>query len=241
MSEKFNYVYKSTCIVEGEDFGKFYIGSHYGKLNDDYFGTGVSMLNLYKKYGKINSDYLPNFKKEILCICESRQDAYDKETELISSYINDSLCINKSLHGVGVKCHSKEAREKMSLRNKNRSSIVKAYVGKKLRESNSFKLSIIRREKDPSYIQKRLDHIHKLTKSEKFSKCVSKNNKIMWENPDYRNKMTRKWKLTQDYKGYAKGHVFNTSKECRAAIALFGSEFKRLKDAKIIIPNHSSE
>lgn len=47
------YVYKTINKING----KMYIGSHYGKLNDDYLGSGLLITRAIEKHGK------QNFKK----------------------------------------------------------------------------------------------------------------------------------------------------------------------------------
>lgn len=70
------YIYLTTHLTNG----KQYIGQHYGELDDDYFGSGTIMLKILKTEGK------KNLKKEILCICESREEADLKEKEYIEKY-----------------------------------------------------------------------------------------------------------------------------------------------------------
>lgn len=70
------YIYKTTNLING----KQYIGQHYGKINDSYLGSGTLILKAIEKYGK-NSFY-----KEVLEICQSREDANEKEKFYISLY-----------------------------------------------------------------------------------------------------------------------------------------------------------
>ena len=70
------YIYLTTNLING----KKYIGQHKGELNDFYFGSGVLITKALEKYGK------DNFKKEILEICSSREEADEKEKFYISKY-----------------------------------------------------------------------------------------------------------------------------------------------------------
>lgn len=70
------YIYLTTNKING----KQYIGQHYGELADDYFGSGSLILKALQTYGK------QNFTKEILEICESREQADEREIFWISYY-----------------------------------------------------------------------------------------------------------------------------------------------------------
>lgn len=56
--EKINYVYCTTNLINSRK----YIGSHTGKIHDNYLGSGVNLTKALKKYGK------ENFIKEILWV-----------------------------------------------------------------------------------------------------------------------------------------------------------------------------
>lgn len=70
------YIYLTTNLING----KQYIGQHKGKPNDDYFGSGTAITRAINKYGK------ENFQKEILCYCESQQEANEKEKYYIQKF-----------------------------------------------------------------------------------------------------------------------------------------------------------
>ncbi len=73
-------VYLTTNKVNG----KQYVGSHTTEnLDDNYLGSGIIIKKAVKKYGKVN------FKKEILKICESREEAILLEEYFINE--NNSL------------------------------------------------------------------------------------------------------------------------------------------------------
>lgn len=70
------YIYLTTNLING----KKYIGQHKGEINDSYLGSGVLLTKALEKYGK------ENFKKEILEICNSREEADEKEKFYIQKY-----------------------------------------------------------------------------------------------------------------------------------------------------------
>lgn len=71
------YNYIITNIVNG----KCYIGMHSTNTdNDRYLGSGVSLKLAIKKYGR------GKFIKNILCICETKEEAYKNESFFIEKY-----------------------------------------------------------------------------------------------------------------------------------------------------------
>lgn len=66
-------VYKTVNKLNG----MYYIGIHNG-TNDDYFGSGVGLLNAIKKYGK------ENFKREVLHTVDSREEALLIEQSMVN-------------------------------------------------------------------------------------------------------------------------------------------------------------
>lgn len=68
-------IYRTTNIVNG----KIYIGKHETTdPNDSYLGSGTLLKLAIKKYGK------QNFKKDILFLCDSQIEMYQKEIELVN-------------------------------------------------------------------------------------------------------------------------------------------------------------
>jgi len=86
-------VYKTTCILNG----KFYIGQHQtDDENDSYLGSGLLLKKAIKKYGK------ENFIKEILYICDCKEDMNAKEAELVTEeIIKNPMCYNLAPGGQG--------------------------------------------------------------------------------------------------------------------------------------------
>lgn len=115
-------VYKTINKINS----KYYIGVHSTKdINDDYLGCGhwrgrkiysniySPILNAFKKYGD------DNFIKEILFIFDNREDALQKEQELVD--INDNKSYNARTGGDVNYTYTQEAKLKMSERAKIRS------------------------------------------------------------------------------------------------------------------------
>jgi hypothetical protein len=119
---------------------KMYIGSHIGKVDDGYIGSGVYFKKAVKKYG------IENFDKCILYFEHlSKENLYQKEYELINEYnavySNDfyNLCNISPNHlkFVNGKCHKivrEETKKKMSCIAKNR--IVSEETKKKMSKNN---------------------------------------------------------------------------------------------------------
>ena len=104
-------VYKITNIITNE----YYIGVHKtDNPKDDYFGSGIHIKRQVKKYGK------QNFLKDILYIFDNKDDAFNKEKELLSIHLNEKLCINIAKGGEGGslfegKHHTEDTKQKNRL------------------------------------------------------------------------------------------------------------------------------
>lgn len=75
---------------------RFYIGVHKtSKPNDGYLGSGIALNEAIKKYGRAN------FKKEILFLFNTADEAYQKEFELVTKeLIAEGICYNLTVGGV---------------------------------------------------------------------------------------------------------------------------------------------
>lgn len=118
-SKKYHFVYITTNLING----KQYVGDH--STNDlncykskSYLGSGRPYLhNAIQKYGR------PNFKREILEYCNTKQDAFDLQEKYINEF--DTLVPSgynispKGGHGV-PNCMSEETKRKISEANKGR-------------------------------------------------------------------------------------------------------------------------
>lgn len=72
----YGYIYLTTNLINN----KKYIGQHKGAHNPNYLGTGIAIKNAIIKYGK------ENFKNEVLCWCETKEEMDLKEIEFIEKF-----------------------------------------------------------------------------------------------------------------------------------------------------------
>lgn len=70
------YVYLTTNLVNN----KKYIGYHYGEANDSYLGSGRKITEAIKAFGK------NNFNKQILEICSTSEECFEREKFWIEYY-----------------------------------------------------------------------------------------------------------------------------------------------------------
>ena len=108
-NRKHHVVYKTTCVQTNA----FYIGMHStDNINDGYQGSGVRLKKSIRKYGA------SAHKTEILFELSSRQEASDKEKELITLELRkDPKCMNCGPGGEGYYDRpptKEETREKLS-------------------------------------------------------------------------------------------------------------------------------
>lgn len=121
-------VYQITNKVNG----KIYIGAHQGSLNS-YWGSGKVIKRAIKKYGD------SVFEKQILFECDSKEEMFAKERELVTPEFvarNDTYNMKEGGQSGGSLSFTDEAKEKI-------------------------RQSVLARWKDPEY-RKRLSDIHKL-------------------------------------------------------------------------------
>ena len=116
MSKKYYYVYVITNLING----KQYIGDHStNEINDHYLGSGNLIKKAISKYGK------ENFRKEILELCETKQEAFEKQEKYINEY--ETLSPNgynispKGGHNVSG-CISEETKRKIGKANKGKTA-----------------------------------------------------------------------------------------------------------------------
>ena len=78
-------VYRTTNLVNG----RFYLGQHKtANPQDDYLGSGTVIRLAIAKYG------ISSFKKEVLFIFNTSEEADVKEIELIKTELGNPLCYN---------------------------------------------------------------------------------------------------------------------------------------------------
>jgi hypothetical protein len=106
-----SHLYKVTNKISGE----YYIGKHNGwtqktNKNQLYWGSGIRIMNLVKKYG------IDNFTYEIMCY-GTPEYIFNLEQKYVSVELveNDNLCLNLTIGGQGVGYHTKESKEKLRL------------------------------------------------------------------------------------------------------------------------------
>lgn len=90
---KYHYFYKITNKINNH----FYYGVHNtSNLNDGYMGSGVRLLKAYNKYG------IENFEKEILKFFDSKEEAFDYESEIVTEeLVKNNDCYNLQEGGKG--------------------------------------------------------------------------------------------------------------------------------------------
>ncbi len=87
MLTSFHYVY---CI-ENLLNGNVYVGKHSTEqIDDNYMGSGKRIIRAIKKYG------VENFKKHILQICDSPEEAFELERQIV----NEEFVANKNTYNI---------------------------------------------------------------------------------------------------------------------------------------------
>lgn len=89
--KKYHYIYKTVNILSG----KYYIGMHStNNLNDGYLGSGTRLRYSINKHGK------DNHKLEILEFCNSIEELYQREAEIVNlNEIAKIDCMNLCVGG----------------------------------------------------------------------------------------------------------------------------------------------
>ena len=92
-NEKYHFVYKTINLING----KWYIGKHSTyNLDDGYLGSSKHLKHAIKLYGR------DNFIREILLFCDNEEEAYEKESELVTmEVVHNPMTYNKMPGGKG--------------------------------------------------------------------------------------------------------------------------------------------
>lgn len=201
----YGFVYKITIINNESDlYNKFYIGKHKcNDLSDGYICSGTIINNyLYKHFGlkrylRKSQDYNSiGVKREILCICETKEELNNKEIFFIKEGRISKDCLNQSKGGEGVLELSQECKQKQ-LQN-----VKKTRSSKLSREKTSIR-SKENWKKDEYIKLQKLHHNSELSKQkwrkatennfkdENFRKKHSIATKEAMHRPDVKEKMYR--------------------------------------------------
>lgn len=104
------FVYKTINVKTG----KFYIGAHTGRIDDNYLGSGVAIKRAIAKYSR------SSFRRIILETAETDEELYEREQYHITKHIDDPLCYNLHSGGKGgwafVNINQLNAGDKNSMR-----------------------------------------------------------------------------------------------------------------------------
>lgn len=198
----FNYVYKTTNLFNG----KIYIGIHStDKLDDGYLGSGVAFKHALEKYGK------ESFKKEILHMCSSRDEASTIEASLVTeSFCRRDDTYNMRTGGDECYAHHPETRRKMS----------EAKIGCKLPEYRVEQIRQYMKDNNPMKKQELRDKVRDaklgIARTDELKKKVS--DTLTGKYPAFLNArvaknqdLIKRWcLLDQVYDKYQEGYRCNT-------------------------------
>ena len=174
-------VYKITNLVNG----KIYVGKHQGvdPYADEYFGSGKVIKQALRKYGK------ENFRKEILYVFETPEEAYIKEREIVDKeFLSRNDTYNQKEGGQGGFDHIdveqqsillKELWQNQDFRKKVQESQEKANNDPKVKERRSKAQKIAQNNPETKRkISERLKQSHQNPETkEKHSEALRKANK----------------------------------------------------------------
>lgn len=114
MNIKNNYQYHYFYKITNQLNGHFYYGVHNtNNLDDGYMGSGTRLWNAYNKYG------VENFNKEILKYFDTKEEAFEYESEIVTEQlVNDDNCYNLSVGGKGGFIPNINSYKESSFKNK---------------------------------------------------------------------------------------------------------------------------
>ena len=205
----YGYVYKITNLLNG----KCYVGQKKSsQFDESYWGSGEGIKRAINKYGK------ENFKREILCECETQNELDDKEIENIIS--QNALSPNGYNMTLNVfqsgyrNCHSpevvnkiketkknwsdekrREIKEKMQETVKNSTpeekTKIRMHIQEALKKSENFYNAVTSEE----YRSKQREISNETWKNEDLRKSASEKSKENWKDEEYRRKCIKNLKL----------------------------------------------
>lgn len=131
-------VYETTNLING----KVYRGCHKTpNLDDGYLGSGKLLKLAIRKYGS------QNFKRTILCFCETEEDMYQTEMVYVDeAFVSDDNTYNLRCGGLGGRM-SMELREQVSIKlrkpktSETKRKMKESQTGKKLSDETKQKIS----------------------------------------------------------------------------------------------------
>ena len=104
-------------------------------MYDNYVGSGKAFNCAVQKYG------IDNFIREILCLCDTEQEAYQKEYEFVGlKEVNDSMCYNQRVGGEGSKSGKENHNWQKIFTEEHKQKIGNANRGRNLTEEHKKKI-----------------------------------------------------------------------------------------------------
>jgi hypothetical protein len=185
-------------VITNNSNGKTYTGAHTTtNIDDDYYGSGVAITRAIKKYGK------QNFTKEIIHYCNTEDEMYKLEEQLV--VVGDHT-YNLTRGGNGGWSHvdtsgdnnpmrrSAETRKKVSESHKITRASNKEYY-------DSISIANFKIASEQNKGKKRPDH----------AEFMKTHMKKQWENNEYREKIKDKMSATYELTS-PKGEIFITNR-----------------------------
>lgn len=151
---KYNYIYKTTCIVTN----RYYIGMHStNNLDDGYLGSGKRLWFSIKYHGR------ENHIREIIEYCDNRDVLKKREEEIVNlELLCEDLCMNLKTGGQGgfsneehmikaTKAGAKSTNEKRWLKNREENIILASDNFTKLWKDGVFTGRDMNGDKNPMF------------------------------------------------------------------------------------------
>lgn len=189
------YIYRTQNLINH----KYYIGRHYGELDDSYLGSGTSFKEDLKKFGA------SSFKKEILYISETAGENAEKERYFIkkynavsdNNYYNISNGCDNNFVGEDISQEKrKEINKKISEKNKGENhwsygKHLSAETRRKISEScKSYWTEERKKEQSLKYLGEKNPMYGKKKSKEAIAKQVAHTDYSYTQTESYRKKMS---------------------------------------------------